>query len=458
VSSEDELERILREGWTRLPDPGTEVTNRTRAAALAAVRRKRRGLRLAVTLVALVVAVGIGVGVGAIVAPSGTAARPIGLGFMPAPGWKVLEAAAPSMEGQPEVAMSANVPFAREDVLLGFAEPSGLPYSTLLTLPSNGIVIIATFTEQDRLFLPRITTPSGKGVPRLYPERALPFHIRDATPFIQYGTQVRPEEPLGQYQLRASLEDWYVDVHVYFGTPRPSPARLAEAQRGLDRMVVRTALLHDSETARPATNEAVSAPAVLDRTYRCTPSIVGGVNKLYVLASKGTGRRGPSWERPAFAGVRTNISGSAATAIDNYLIWVGAGRPTAAALVPHAWRIQLFEFPFRVWGTIAVNRTRCRASTARVPLTGRALTGGPAGVFPDEFDCTTPKAVLIRVRAVTQSSTTLRSYRSFIRTAVPVTEAAIAVQTPSGKRLAFAKVGKSGMSRILVAQPPCYPN
>jgi hypothetical protein len=361
------------------------------------------------------------------------------------------------MAGQPEVAMSANLPFAPQDVVLGQAEPSGLPYSTLLTLPSRGIVIIATFMEQDSLFLSRADTASGRRAP-LYPERELPLHIRDATPFIQYGTQVRPEEPLGQYQLRASLEHWYVDVHVYFGTSRPSPARLAEAQRQLDRMVVRSALVEETAPPTPAVGEAASAPGVVDRTFSCTPALVGGVNKLYALASRGTGRHGTNWERPAFGGVRTNLSGSAATAIDNYLVWAAAGRPSVTASIPHAWRIQLFEFPFRVWGTIAVNRTRCRASTSRVPLTADGLTGGNAGVFPDEFDCTTPRSVLIRIRAVTESRTTLRSYRNFFRTAAPVTRAAIAIQTQGGKRLALAQLGESGSTRILVAQPPCYPN
>ena len=454
-----DLEERLREGRNTLPQPESDVTRRARERALAALRTRRpRRLRLAALTVVLVVAVGLGVGLGALVAPTGTAARPVGLGFLPAPGWQVLEPVAPSMPGQPHVAMSANVRFSAEDAVTGLAEPSGLPYSTLLTLPPKGIVIVASFTEQDRLHPPLGATLSARRAPPLYPELELPFRIRDATPFIQYGTQVRPEEPLGQYQLRASLEDWYVDVNVYFGTPRPSPALLSEAQRGLDRMIVRTARLDDSPAVSPLTPRTPSSPGTVDRTFRCSPSLAGGAYKLDALASGGSGRSGATWERPAFAGLRTNISGSAATAVDNYLVWLTAGRPSRDALVPQPGRIALFDFPYRVWGTLAVNRARCRVSKTRVALSPKRLVGGRAGVFPDEFDCTTPKAVLVRVRAVTEARTTLRSYRGFVRTQVPATEAVIAVQAPGGKPLAFARVSRSGQSRILVAQPPCYPD
>jgi hypothetical protein len=242
------------------------------------------------------------------------------------------------------------------------------------------------------------------------------------------------------------------------GTPRPSPALLSAAQRGLDRMIVRTARVDDMPAIAPLASQTPSSPGIVDRTFSCTPTLTGGVYKLYALARKGSGRGGATWERPAFAGLRTGISGSAATAVDNYLVWLTAGRPSRDAFVPIAWRIALFDFPFRVWGTLAVNRTRCKASTARVALSSRGLTGGQAGVFPDEYDCTTPRAVLVRVRAVTEARANLRSFRSFSRTQVPATEAVIAVRTPGGKPLAFARLSRSGTASIHVAQPPCYPN
>lgn len=453
MSSDPELERLLREARETLPEPGPEASSRARARALAAMRRRRpRRLRTALVVgSALVVAIAMGTGLGAFVAPTGTAARALGVGFLPEPGWYALQAAAPASPTQPQVIMSANVPFAPDDAVLGEAEPSGLPYSTLLTLPPKGIVVVATFTEPQHLYLPRSSY-------HLYPERSLPLRLSDATPFIQYGTQVRPEEPLGQHQLKATVDRWGVDVQVYFGTSRPSRALLAEAQRQLDRMVVReTPPAPALATARPTTTQTPSAPGVVDRTFACRPSLAGGAHKLDALARRGTGRGRAGWERPALAGVTTTLSGAAATAVDNYLVWVGAGRPSAAALIPTG-SFKLFDFPFRVWGTIAVNRTRCSTATSRVSLSRRGLVGGPAGVFPDEFDCTTPSVVLVRVRAVTESRTTLRSYRNFVRTVVPVKEASIAVQTRRGKRLALAQLSESGRSRIFVAQPPCFPD
>ena len=464
MPSDPDLERLLRDVRETLPEPGPEASRRALARALAAVRRRRPRRRLKTALVvgsAVVFAVALGVGLGALVAPTGTAARALGVGFLPEPGWYALQAAAPATPIQPQVIMSANVPFAPDDAVLGEAEPSGLPYSTLLTLPPKGIVIVATFTDQNHLGAPNSQTASAsqrsRALPHPYPERKVPFRLTDATPFIQFGTQVRPEEPLGQYQLRASLEDWYVDVHVYFGTARPSLALQAEAQRQLDRMVVREPpRAAEEQTARPEASQAPSAPGVVDRTFACRPSLAGGARKLDALARRGSGRRGAAWERPALAGVTTNISGAAATAVDNYLVWVGAGRPSSAAMVPTG-PFVLFDFPFRVWGTIAVNRTRCSAASGRVALSRRGLVGGVAGVFPEEFDCTTPSVVLVRVRAVTESRTTLRTYRNFVRTVVPVKEASIAVQTRAGKRLAFVQLSESGASRIFVAQPPCFP-
>jgi hypothetical protein len=450
MSSDSELERLLREARGTLPEPGAEATRRARARALtAARRRRRRRLRVAALACLVLVVAGLGIGVGALIAPSGEAARgPVGLGFLPEPGWYAFQSGGETSAVYQTIAVASNVPLEAEDQVAGMADPSGLPYATLLKLPANGIVMVASFTRPSSL----------PPVDPFYPKRKLPLRLSEATPYIQYGTQIRPEEPLGQHQLRAEVNGYQVTVYVYFGTPDPSSALLASAQRQLDRMIVRTALGEDSTVTSHFMSRAPSTPGVVDRTFSCSPSFTGGVYKLYASASKGSGKSGATWERPAFAGLRTRISGSAATAIDNYLVWLSAGRPSAAAMVWQNWRIELFDFPYRVWGTIAVNRTRCRASTARVPLSARGLVGGRAGVFPDELGCTTPKSVLVRVRAVTESRATLTSYRNFVRTLVPAEKATIAVQTPSGKRLAFAELSESGASRILVAQPPCYPN
>ena len=86
-------------------------------------------------------AIVLGVTAGSLNAPTGTAARePAVLGFVPEPGWFALQSPPPAVPGQQTVAVAANVPFARDDVIHGLVEPSGLPYSTLLGLPPTGIV------------------------------------------------------------------------------------------------------------------------------------------------------------------------------------------------------------------------------------------------------------------------------------------------------------------------------
>ncbi len=83
-------------------------------------------------------AVALGVTAGSLNAPTGTAARePAVLGFVPQPGWFALQSPPPAVPGQQTVAVAANVPFAADDVDNGLVEPSGLPYSTLLSLPER---------------------------------------------------------------------------------------------------------------------------------------------------------------------------------------------------------------------------------------------------------------------------------------------------------------------------------
>ena len=449
MSSESELERLLREGRATIPEPDAASTRRAHERVRAAIRRRRpRRLRVAALLgVAAVVAVGLGVGLGALIAPSGTAAsRPVGFGFMPEPGWQALQAAAPSMAGQPQVAMAANVPFAADDVVHGLAEPSALPYSTLLSLPARGAVIVVTLTEPE---------PNQPPSTR-YPALELPLRIRDATPYIEYGTQLRPDEPLGQYQLRSVLNGRYLDVHVYFGMPQPSSALRRAAQRQLDRLVVRSATPPEQERAgQPTRTASPSAPGLIDRTFVCAPALIGGVRQIDTRAHKGSGRGGSGWDRPAFASVSTTVSGAAATAVEDELVWIAAGPPSASSTVVST--LVGYTFPFRVWGTLAVNGKLCRGSTARVPLARTKLQGGGVGPIDDRWDCVTGRRVVVRVRAILDSKASLKSYRGFLRTTVPVKSASLAVRTEAGKPLVYAQVLESGRS-FLFTSPSCFPD
>ena len=219
-----DFERRLRQAREVLPGPDEAVTHRARERALAAIgggRRFRPRSTLAL-VAALLVATGLGVGVGALVTPSGSAApAPVGLGFLPERGWSVLQNGAEASLTRPAIAIAANVPLRPDD------DPDGLPYSTLMALPPQGIVIVATITARgldtyhDTTFL----------------ARPLPLSLGDVLGF-QFGAQVRPERPLGQYQLRAAVNGHNVDVNVYFGRRPPSPEQIAAAQRQLDRLVV----------------------------------------------------------------------------------------------------------------------------------------------------------------------------------------------------------------------------
>jgi hypothetical protein len=395
----------------------------------------------------VVSAIAVGVGVGSLVAPSGTAAGgPVALGFLPEPGWYALQATAPAMRDQPAMAMAANVPFANEDTVHGLVEPSGLPYSTVLSLPPSGVVIVATFTVAGQQPWASVR----------YPARQLPLQIRDATPFIELGTQVRPEQPLGQYQLRAVVNGYHVDLHIYVGSPRLRRELAAAVQRQLDRLVVRPAgPAEEARAAQPTRTATPSAPGVIDRTYACSPSYIGGVRQIDTRAHRGSGRHRTSWDRPAFAGVETTVSGSAATAIEDELVWVSAGRPSASASVVST--LVGFTFPFRSWGTLAVNRKLCRASTSRLALGRSGLRGGAAGPIDDRWDCATGRRVFVRVRAVLQTRASLQTYRSVLRTTVPVKTASLAVRTQSGKPLVYAEVFESGKSFLYTA-PSCFPD
>ncbi len=212
-----ELERQLREASSALGQPDRTVTARARERAIAALSRpKRRGLGFvagAGVLAALAVAIAAG---SLAMADRGAATEAAGLRFVPLEGWFVRQATTPATASRPGVAIAANVPLGRSDTADGF------PYSTLQQLPREGIVLVASFM--------RLGGTSATS-------QQLPLRLSDATPYIRWGGQVRPGRPLGQYELRALVAGFTVEVQAYFGTSRPSAALFAQAQGQLDRLV-----------------------------------------------------------------------------------------------------------------------------------------------------------------------------------------------------------------------------
>jgi hypothetical protein len=444
-----DFERELRDAREALPVPDEESTQRARGRVIGVLRRRRRRARMLVLVGAmLVLAVVLGVTAGSLKAPSVTAARePAVLGFVPEPGWFALQSPPPAIEGQQTVAVAANVPFAADDVEDGLVEPSGLPYSTLLRLPPDGIVIVSTMSP---LSPPHVApVPSAQN----YPSIELPLRLRDALPVLRWGAQVRPDQPMAQYHLHGHLRGYNVDVVVYFGTPRPSAALMGQAQRQLSGFVVRSEGV--DARSRPALSaSSPAAVAEIDRTFSCNTVLLGGLSQVEVRAHAGE-RRGGQWARLPYAGVSTGgNAGRLDTSVPpgNALAWITAASPAPTTTVDDAYN----SFSVHSGGTLGRNTELCRPVTARVELSRVGLRGGAAPVGARAVDCDAPKRVLIRLRATALGSAALRERgRIFVATGTTLSRAELAIGTPSGKLLAYAAVDQAGRSRQYTAPRGC---
>jgi hypothetical protein len=437
-----ELERLLRDAREALPVPDEDAALRVRRRVLATLRRGRARTRALVLVGAtLVAAVALGVTAGSLNAPPGVAApEPASLGFVPEPGWFALQSPPPAVRGEQTVAVAANVPFAPDDTVHGFVEPSGLPYSTLLRLPPRGIVLVATMA------LPSVPISRSD-----YQETKLPLRLRDSATYVQWGAQVRHDQALGQYQLRATVHGYNVDIVAYFGTSRVSSALLAQAQGQLDTLVVRPQT-GGSPPARAAPSSDSVPRAVIDHTYSCSAVLLGGTYELKSRAHSGS-RGAAGWYRLPYATVTSGgwagpIAGHTNAPL-NALAWITAGTPGTSTAVDMDYE----TFPVLGGGTLGVNRSVCRPSNARVPLTSAGLRGGAAPREGVRIDCATPRHLLVRFRAAVDGSSALRErYRIFLATNAPVREAKLAVRTPSGRLLAYADVVDSGSARLFTAK------
>lgn len=369
----------------------------------------------------------MGVGIGALVTPSGVAGSgPRGVGFLPEQGWSVLQNGGDGTPARPAAAVAANVPLSPAD------DSEGLPYTTLRTLPPHGVVLVAGFVESESRRDER------------FPNRRLPLDVRDAAPFIEWGVQVRPERPLGQYQLLATVDGYAVDVSVYFGTARPSQAHFDAAQRQLDRLVVGSASAGASgprDVRADSGLRSTAEPArVIDRTFACTVAPHAGAR--FITVSAVTGFRDPD--------------------TSNRWKWAAAA-DIEGARVNHAHALAGAPIE-RVTRWLSVNLATCQPTSARVALSPRGLVGGAASQLPggssvgsDAYRCTTSHRFLLRVRAVFRTPTTLLPQRRFGRRELTTSTAAVAkrvefaLRTDSGP-LAYTDVYESGKARLFAAE------
>jgi hypothetical protein len=116
---------------------------------------------------------------------------------------------------------AANVSFAAGDL------PNGLPSNTLVSLPSDGIVLWAD------LPMPNETPATPNAV---FPDRQLPLSLSDADVQTSWETQPSPNVP--QYTILGIVNGQYLEVRVFFGTLNPTRSDLQMAQQELSSLSV----------------------------------------------------------------------------------------------------------------------------------------------------------------------------------------------------------------------------
>jgi hypothetical protein len=195
---------------------------------------------------------------------------------------------------------------------------------------------------------------------------------------------------------------------------------------------------------------AAQGPAVIDRTLLCsTLAVGGGLYQFEIRAQDGIRENRTTWRSLAFASARAGRVTIGPSQLEDSLAWVGAGR------VSHATNLEAYDvrspYPAQTYGTFALNQKLCTRSRARVRLTAKGLDGGRAGQFGEEYDCESPRRVLVRVRATLRTRAPVYRDRHFVKTKANLKSAYLAIRTRSGKPLAFAAVFESGKARLFTA-------
>jgi hypothetical protein len=163
------------------------------------------------------------------------------------------------------------------------------------------------------------------------------------------------------------------------------------------------------------------AARVIDRTFSCEAGYLGGVYQATVESY---------WYVPPHA-ERRIPSGTVATNLTNGFLGGISLR------------------------SMSVNRLHCTPTRARLPLTTKGMRGGPFSPLPTEYDCYTPRRVLLRIRGDFVKPTTLRTVSPFgypqLQAQGPAKQTALAVGTLAGKLIAYASIAGAKKARLFTS-------
>ena len=166
------------------------------------------------------------------------------------------------------------------------------------------------------------------------------------------------------------------------------------------------------------------ASRVVDRTFACATGYVGGVYQASVESY---------WHVPPQVERRTP-SATTSTVLTNGFL--GGISPTS----------------------VYVNRLHCKATKSKLPLTTNGLRGGSFSPFNTEFDCFTPRKLLLRVRGEFVKPTTLQTASPFgypqLQALGLTNRTELALATLKGKPIAYASIAGAKKARLFIS-PNC---
>lgn len=173
----------------------------------------------------------------------------------------------------------------------------------------------------------------------------------------------------------------------------------------------------------PFASAQVPASRAIDRTVSCATGLQGGLRSVTIQASSKAANPGYAW-------AVTNV------------------QPTGRIASLGQTGLELSPF--------------CRVVRTSVPLTPRGLDGSVASPFDDQWGCSVPPRVVLRVRAVFgERAPALRRGDPWgfpiLFAHRPVREGSLVLRTPSGKAVALVRLLSSGKVQVLTSGS-CFPD